>query len=64
MTIFSKITQYPRKNSEPYKKLESLFLQDIDNLFDVYCVDDQQRRQMDMQHCLKMARENYAFYKN
>ena len=47
MTTFSKITQYPRKNSKPYKEMESSFLQDID-LFDVCCVDEKQRRQMEM----------------
>ena len=41
--------------------MKSLFLQDRD-LFDVYCVDEQQRRQMEMQHCLKMATEDYGFY--
>ena len=42
MTTFIKLTQYPRKNSEPYEKMESSFLQDIENLFDVYCADEQQ----------------------
>ena len=44
--------------------MESSFLQDIDNLFDVYCVDEQQRRQMEMRHCLRMATEDYAFYED
>ena len=44
--------------------MESSFLQDIDNLFDVYCVDEQQRRQMEVRHCLRMATEDYAFYED
>ena len=64
MANFSKITRYPRKNSEPYKKLESLFLEDVEKLFDVYCSDEQQRRQMEMRHCLRMATEDYAFYED
>ena len=61
MTTFSNVTQYPRKNSEPYKKMESSFLQDMDQLFHVYCVDEQQR-QMEIRHCLRMAREDFTFY--
>ena len=64
MTTFSNVTQYPRKNLEPYKKMESSFLQDMDQLFDVYCVDEQQRRQMEIQHCLRMAREDFTFYED
>ena len=64
MKTFSKITQYPKKNSEPYKKVESLFLQGIDNLFGVYCVDEQQKRQMEMGYFLRMATEDYAFYED
>ena len=62
MTTFSNVTRYPRMNSEPYKKMESSFLQDMDQLFDVYCVDEQQRRQMETRHCLRMAREDFTFY--
>ena len=64
MTIFSNVTRYPRKNSEPYKKMESSFLQDMDQLFDVYCVDEQQRRQMEIRHCLRMARKDFTFYED
>ena len=59
MTTFSNVTRYPRKNLEPYKKVEFSFLQDMDQLFDVYCVDEYQRRQMEIRHCLRMAREDF-----
>ena len=64
MTTFSNVTRHPRKNSEPYKKMESSFLQDMDQLFDVYSVDEQQRRQMEIRHCLRMAREDFTFYED
>ena len=45
--------------------MESSFLQDMmDQLFDVYCVDEQQRRQMEIRHCLRMAREDFTFYED
>ena len=62
MTTCSKITRYPRKNSRPFMKMESSFLLDIENLFDVYWAEKQQRKQMEIRHSLVMARENYAFY--
>ena len=43
MTTFCKITRYSQKNLEPYKKMKSSFLQDIDYLFYVYCADEQQK---------------------
>ena len=64
MTAFINVTRYPRRNSEPYKKMESSLLQDMDQLFDVYCVDEQQRRQMEIRHCLRMAREDFTFYED
>ena len=43
MANFCKITQYPRKHSELYKKLESSFLKYVEKLFDIYCADEQQK---------------------
>ena len=44
--------------------MESSFLQDMDQLFNVYCVDEQQRRQIEIRHCLRMAREDFIFYED
>ena len=64
MTTFSNVTRYSRKNSEPYKEMESSFLQDMDQFFNVYCVDEQQKRQMEIRHCMRMAREDFTFYED
>ena len=36
----------------------------IDELFDVFCSDDKQRRILEKQHSLKMTDEDFAFYKD
>ena len=43
---------------------ESEFMQTIDSLFDVFCVDDQQRKNLEKQHGLRMAEADYAFYQD
>ena len=36
----------------------------IDEIFDVFCADDKQRRILEKQHGLKMTDDDYAFYKD
>ena len=36
----------------------------IDEIFDVFCADDKQRRISEKQHGLKMTDDDYAFYKD
>ena len=55
-----------RKNEEKhfYKRKKSLRMSTIDEIFDVFCADDKQRRILEKQHGLKMTDDDYAFYKD
>ena len=39
-------------------------MQTIDDLFDVFCVDDQQRKNLEKQLGLRMAEADFAFYQD
>ena len=39
-------------------------MQTINDLFDVFCVDDQQRKNLEKQHGLRMAEADFAFYQD
>ena len=39
-------------------------MQTIDNLFDVFCVDDQQTKDLEKQYGLRMAEADFAFYQD
>ena len=37
-------------------------MRDMDELFNIFCSDDQQRRQLEKQHLLQMTDKNFEFY--
>ena len=37
-------------------------MRDMDELFDIFCSDDQQRRQLEKQHLLRMTDRDFEFY--
>ena len=51
MKSFSSIDRYcKKKRGKPFLQKEAEFLRDMDELFDIFCSDDQQRRQLEKQH--------------
>ena len=52
-----------RKNEKHFYKRKE-FMSTIDEIFDVFCADDKQRRILKKQHGLKMTDDDYAFYKD
>ena len=52
------------KRGNAFLQRESEFMQTIDDLFDVFCVDDQQRKNQEKQHGLRMAEADFAFYQD
>ena len=39
-------------------------MQTIDELFDIFCIDDQQQKVLENQHGLRMAKIDCAFHQN
>ena len=60
---FSSLDRWTKsRRGNTFLQRESEFMQTIDSLFDVFCVDDQQRKNLEKQHGLRMAEADYAFY--
>ena len=53
-----------KKRGEAFLQKEKEFMSTIDEIFDVFCADDKQRRILEKQHGLKMTDDDYAFYKD
>ena len=62
---FSSLDRWTKsRRGNTFLQRESEFMQTIDSLFDVFCVDDQQRKNLEKQHGLRMAEADYAFYQD
>ena len=53
-----------KKRGETFLQEEKEFMSTIDELFDVFCYDDKQRRILEKEHGLKMTDEDFAFCKD
>ena len=62
---FSALDRWSKKKlGETFLQKEKEFMSTIDELFDVFCSDDKQRRILEKEHGLKMTDEDFAFYKD
>ena len=65
MNCFSALDRWSKKKrGEAFLQKEKEFMSTIDEIFDVFCADDKQRRILEKQHGLKMIDDDYAFYKD
>ena len=55
VALFSLLTAGRSQAGEMAFTKESDFVQTIEDLFDIFCVDDQQRKVLEKQHGLRMA---------
>ena len=51
-----------KKRGESFLSEESEFLSKVDKLFDVICIDEDQRRCLEKKHGLRMTDDDYSFY--
>ena len=63
---FSGLTRYPKtcKASDQYKELETNLLQSAHKLFDIFCYDEEQRKQIEIQYGLRMTSDDHAFFED
>ena len=65
VNCFSALDRWSKKKrGEAFLQKEKEFMSTIDEIFDVFCADDKQRRILEKQHGLKMTDDDYAFYKD
>ena len=65
VNCFSALDRWSKKKrGEAFLQKEKEFMSTIDEIFDVFCADDKQRRILEKQHSLKMTDDDYAFYKD
>ena len=65
VNCFSALDRWSKKKrGEIFLQKEKEFMSTIDEIFDVFCADDKQRRILEKQHGLKMTDDDYAFYKD
>ena len=63
MKTFSSIDRYSKKKrGKSFLQKEAKLMRDMDELFDIFCSDNQQRRQLGKQHLLRMTDKDYEFY--
>jgi len=62
MKTFSAFDRYSKKKRGKSFQKEAQFMRDMDELFDISCSDDQQRRQLEKQHLLPMTDKDFEFY--
>jgi len=63
MKTFSSIDRYSKKKrGKSFLQKEAEFMRDMDEIFDIFCSDDQQRRQLEKQHLLRMTDKNFEFH--
>ena len=62
MKTFSSINHYSKKRGKSFLQKEAEFMRDMDELSDIFCSDDQQRRQLEKQHLLRMTDKDFEFY--
>lgn len=65
MNDFSHLLKYPKKKQGKtfFSKLE-LFVNGIDQLFDIFCHVSSKRRALKVQHKLRMTTDDFAFYED
>ena len=63
---FSKLFRYPKskRNGKSYKSKETMFLKDMDSLFDIICSDQTTRSKLEKQHGIKMTGKEFSFYED
>jgi len=60
---FSSIDRYSKnKHGKSFLQKEAEFVRDMDESFDIFFSDDQQRRQLLKQHLLRMIDKDFEFY--
>ena len=66
MLNFSGLTRYLKKpkTSHRYKELETNFLQAADELFDIFCYDNKQRKQFEIPCGLRMTSNDHDFFED
>ena len=65
VNCFSALDRWSKKKrGEAFLQKVKEFMSTIDEIFDVFCADDKQRRILEKQHGLKMTDDDYAFYKD
>ena len=63
MKTFSSINRYrEKKRGKSFLQKEVEFMRDMDELFDIFCSDDQQRRQLEKQYLIRITDEDFEFY--
>ena len=63
MKTFTTIFDWSKKKSgKSFLSRESDFMSTIDQLFDVFCINNEQRRHLEKQHGLRMSDDDYSFY--
>ena len=63
MKIFSSIDRYSKKKrGKSFLQKEAEFMREMDELFDIFFSDDQQRRQLEKQHLLRITDKDFELY--
>lgn len=63
VSSFSALDRWSKKKrGDTFLKKESEFMEDVTQLFDVYCADAEQRQQMEKEYRLRMTEDDFAFY--
>ena len=67
---FRQIESQPKKGKKEFNTSAIFnyntteFLRDIEELFDIFCIDQKQRRKLQEINKLKMVEDDFAFYEN
>ena len=66
MDDFSKLLRYPKSKIKhaAFSTKRDMFLKNIDQLFDIFCEENTQRRKLEKQHLLQMTSEDFNFYED
>ena len=66
MKDFKAIDHYPKKKrSKPaYVTKENQFMSDANDLFDIFCKDSSQRRELEEKFLLRMTQKDHEFYED
>ena len=65
MKTFSSIDRYSKKKcGKSFLQKEAEFMREMDELFDIFFSDDQQRKQLEKQYLLRMTDKDFEFYSN
>ena len=66
MAGFKAVDFYPKKKrSKPsYVAKESQFMSDVEKLFEIFCEDNQRRRELEKKYRPRMTQDDFLFYKD